>query len=297
MLVPIQEEPMSEKVLIVDDDRLVRSSVRGFLEDQGYEPAESANGVAALEAFDRDRPDLLLLDLRMPGMDGLETLREVRRRSTDVPVIIISGAGQSEDVVQALRLGAWEYLFKPIRDLNMIDHAVRSCLERARLTRENHAYRTRLEEMVAQRTSELEAANASLQRKTVALEEVLATCRDDADRRVARAVGRIGQFCAPLLAELRRAAPASCAALADQIDRAIGDAASDGVERMADELSALSPAELRVCEMIRRGMASKEIAAATRLSLDTIETHRRNIRRKLRITNGSVNLSTFLQKR
>jgi FixJ family two-component response regulator len=288
---------MAEKILIVDDEQVVRSSIGSYLEDQGYETSAARDGVEALKAFDGGRPDLVVLDLRLPGMDGLDILREIRSRAAEVPVVIVSGAGQIDDVVQALRLGAWDYLFKPIRDLSMLRHSVQTCLERARLIRENKAYRTHLEELVAKRTAELEAANISLQRKTVALEEVLATYRADADRRVTRAIERIGQFCKPVVEELRRVLPPAQRKLADRIESAVSDAGSDTVDKLSDALSALSPAELRVCDMIRRGMGSKEIAVATGISVDTVETHRRNIRRKLKITNESVNLSTFLHQR
>lgn len=285
---------MAERILIVDDEHAVRSSVSGYLQDNGYEAPTAADGDAALAQYDAQTPDLVLLDLRLPRMDGLQILRAIRSRSSDVPVIIVSGAGQMDDVVEALRLGASDYIFKPIRDLGMLGHTVKGALERARLRKENEAYRCRLEEMVATRTSELEKANIALQRKTVALEEVLSTCRADADRRVTQAVERIEQFCKPVVGELRRVLPPDKRKLADRVEQSIAEASNEQVGKLAAELSMMSPAELRVCEMIRRGMGSKEIAAATSIAVDTVETHRRNIRRKLRITHESVNLSSYL---
>jgi DNA-binding NarL/FixJ family response regulator len=286
---------MSERILIVEDEPAIRSSMRGYLEDEGFIIIEGPTVPEALATFRAHQPDLVLLDLHLPKADGINVLREIRAQNEAVPVIIVSGAGQMSDVVAALRLGAWDYLVKPIADLGVLAHAVRKCLERARLLRENEAYHSKLEEMVQQRTAELEAANASLERKTVALQEVLLTFRIDSDRRITRAVERIGQFCRPALAELREILPLSRRKLVDQIEAAITDATSQSVDVMAGQLTCLSPAELRICELIRRGMGSKEIAAETGISVETVDTHRRNVRRKLKINNESVNLSTYLQ--
>jgi DNA-binding NarL/FixJ family response regulator len=269
--------------------------VRGFLEDQGANVIESGDATTAMVAFRTHDPNLVLLDLRLPRADGIDVLREIRAMNATVPVIIVSGAGAMADVVAALRLGAWDYLVKPIGDMAVLWHAVQRCLERARLLRENETYRSHLEEMVKQRTTELEATNTSLERKTVALQEVLATFRTESDRRVTRAVERIGQFCRPALAQLRESLPASKGKLLDQIEAAIADATSETVDLLASQLTCLSPAELRICDLIRRGMGSKEIAAETGISVETVDTHRRNIRRKLKITNEAVNLSTYLQ--
>jgi FixJ family two-component response regulator len=287
---------MAERILIVEDERAVRSSIRYFLEDLGYSTIETESASEAWQAFDRETVDLIVLDLRLPGRPGIDLLRDVRQRSGDVPVVIVSGTGKMSDAVDALRLGAWDYLFKPLEDMGVLEHSVKKALEHVRLAGQNEAYRMRLEEMVATRTAELETVNSALQRKTIALEEVLATCRTDCDRRIARTVERIEQFCAPLLAELRRVMPASHQKLLDGINAAIEEASSEQVDRLSQALSVLSPAELRVCEMIREGRASKEIAASIGVTVDTVETHRRNIRRKLKITNESVNLSTYLNQ-
>jgi signal transduction histidine kinase len=96
--------------------------------------------------FRAQRPDMVLVDLRMPRMDGLQVLEAVRAESPETPIMVISGVGDIRDVVEALRKGAWDYLVKPIQDMNILVHSVETCLERARLQRQNHEYQASLEE-------------------------------------------------------------------------------------------------------------------------------------------------------
>jgi len=104
----------ASKVLIVDDEPSVRLVFRTTLEAAGYEVAEAAEGGAALGAL-RDGPaDLVFLDLRMPGMDGLEVLRRLREAGEDVPVVIVTAHGDVPNAVEAMKLGAIDFLAKPL---------------------------------------------------------------------------------------------------------------------------------------------------------------------------------------
>ena len=147
---------MAERILVIDDDASVRMSFRVYLEDNGYQVETAENGRQGLELFRAQRPDLLLLDLRMPEIDGLELLATIRQESPELPVIVVSGAGTLEDSIEALRLGAWDYFIKPIQDMEVLKHAIDRALEKAELYRENQRYRTHLEQLVAERTRELE---------------------------------------------------------------------------------------------------------------------------------------------
>ncbi|MCP4658160.1 MAG: response regulator, partial [bacterium] len=117
-------------VLTIDDEKAVRESFRHFLEDYDYEVLEAENGRVGLEVFERERPDLVLVDLRMPEVDGLEVLRRVPESSPETPIVVVSGTGMIGDVVEALHRGAWDYLLKPIEDLSVLRHAVDRALER-----------------------------------------------------------------------------------------------------------------------------------------------------------------------
>ena len=133
-------------VLSIDDDQFVRESLANFLEDFGFTVLQARDGEEGLAVFVANRPDMVLVDLRMPRMDGLQVLARVREISPETPIMVVSGAGDIRDVVEALRRGAWDYLIKPIQDMNILLHSVQSCLDRARLLRQNREYQQSLEE-------------------------------------------------------------------------------------------------------------------------------------------------------
>ncbi|WP_288474615.1 two-component system response regulator RssB, partial [uncultured Pseudomonas sp.] len=120
-------------------------SLADYLEDSGFNVLQASNGQQGLEMFEREQPDLIICDLRMPQVDGLTLLRRISELSIDTPVLVLSGAGVMSDVVEALRLGAADYLIKPLEDLMVLEHSVNRALDRARLRLENDRYRVKLE--------------------------------------------------------------------------------------------------------------------------------------------------------
>lgn len=132
-------------LLIIDDDEVVRLSLADYLEDSGFNVLQASNGQQGLQMFEREQPDLIICDLRMPQVDGLTLLRRISELSIDTPVLVLSGAGVMSDVVEALRLGAADYLIKPLEDLMVLEHSVNRALDRARLRLENDRYRVKLE--------------------------------------------------------------------------------------------------------------------------------------------------------
>jgi putative two-component system response regulator len=143
------------KVLTIDDEPIVRENIAAFLEDSNHDVIQAGDGMTGLELFKKELPDIVLCDLRMPKVDGLEVLEAVRRESPETPIIMISGTGVIHDVIEALRLGAWDYIIKPIHDMGMLEHALNKALERARLLKENRLYREHLEDEVKKRTQEI----------------------------------------------------------------------------------------------------------------------------------------------
>jgi signal transduction histidine kinase/DNA-binding response OmpR family regulator len=149
-------------ILTIENDALMQDRFHQLLKGLDYRVMEAADGRTGLAVFDRQRPDLVLLDLCLPGMGGLEVLARILESAPDTPVIIFSGDGRVQDVVEALRCGACDFLVKPVEDLSIFKHCVERCLERARLIQENHRYRHHLEEIVHERTRDLAAANRKL---------------------------------------------------------------------------------------------------------------------------------------
>ena len=127
---------VSETILVIDDEAAIRQSLRDYLEDLDYQIVTAEDGRTGIELFENAKIDLVLVDLRMPEMDGLEVLAYLSRKSPDTPLIVVTGAGLIGDAIAALKRGAWDYLLKPIDNLSVLAHAVESGLEKARLQRQ-----------------------------------------------------------------------------------------------------------------------------------------------------------------
>ncbi len=149
---------ITTRILTIDDEAFIRTSIRNYLEDCGFEVIEAENGRSGIDKLEGGQPDLVLLDLRMPEMDGLQVLEIIKRLSPDTPVIVASGTGNISSVVEALHLGAWDYILKPIQDMSVLLHSVKKCLKESRLKRENKAYQEHLEKLVRERTQSLAAS-------------------------------------------------------------------------------------------------------------------------------------------
>lgn len=132
------------RILVVDDEPDIRQTIRDVLADEGYEVDLAESAAAAREARRRQRPDVVLLDIWMPDLDGISLLREWNERGgLPCPVIMISGHGTVETAVEATRLGAWDFIEKPI-SLTKLLLVVGHALEAGRLKRENEGLRRQL---------------------------------------------------------------------------------------------------------------------------------------------------------
>jgi len=131
-------------ILIVDDEPGVRSSLSGVLRDEGYSVEAVPSGEACLERLTRGAVDLIVLDVWLPGMDGLATLARLRERQVDAQVVLISGHGSIESAVRAIKMGAFDFVEKPL-SLEKTVLVVRNALRQRRLEAENRALRARVD--------------------------------------------------------------------------------------------------------------------------------------------------------
>lgn len=145
-------------ILTIDDEAYVRRSISNYLEDYSFVVHEAESGKQGLKIFEKEAVDLVVLDLRMPEMDGLEVLEILREQAPDLPLIVVSGTGDIQSVVKALQLGAWDYILKPIEDMSVLYYSIQKCLNDAKLIQQNRSYQEKLEELVAERTIELKAS-------------------------------------------------------------------------------------------------------------------------------------------
>ncbi len=147
---------MKARLLVIDDEAMVRDSMVAYLEDSGYQVVAAESGIAGLAILEQQKIDLILCDLRMPHLDGLQILQQVKQNNQHIPFIVVSGAGVMDDVVQALRLGASDYLVKPIIDMVMLEHSVQRNLDLVELERQNQHYRDHLESVNRELRSSLD---------------------------------------------------------------------------------------------------------------------------------------------
>lgn len=124
-----------ETILVVDDERLVRWSLQQKLEQWGYHVSLAEDGATALGRIQLDSPDLVTLDVRLPDMTGIDVLSELRNRNIQIPVIVITAFGVVDDAVRSLKLGAYDFIEKPI-NFEKLENAVRNALETRRLRTE-----------------------------------------------------------------------------------------------------------------------------------------------------------------
>ena len=127
---------MYKTILVVDDEESICQSLQGILSDEGYEVRSVGSGEEALKAVEEDPPDLVLLDIWLPGMDGLEALKIIKTETPQVPVIMMSGHGTIETAVKATKLGAFDFIEKPI-SLEKVVLLVNHALDLVRLEEEN----------------------------------------------------------------------------------------------------------------------------------------------------------------
>ncbi len=161
------------KILTIEDDRSVRESFVAYLEDCGYIAVSAPNGKEGVELFYNEKPDLVLVDLRMPEIDGLEVLKELSGRFPDIPLIVISGTGVITDAIEALHSGAWDYILKPVEDMTMLTYAIEKALDKSRLQQENRKYRAELEKLVDETAKKYKDLHDTLSALSIDLREKL----------------------------------------------------------------------------------------------------------------------------
>jgi putative nucleotidyltransferase with HDIG domain len=165
------------RLLVVDDDESVRRIVAALLKDEGYDTATAASAAEAIDTLKRESFALVITDIKMPDRDGLWLLNELRREHPEIAVIMMTGYGQVDTAVEALKYGAADYLTKPVR-VNHLSASVMRALDRRRLELENRAYQRGLEGAVEEKTRELESAYTEISETYRITLEALVTALD-----------------------------------------------------------------------------------------------------------------------
>ena len=158
-----------KQILIIDDEALIRRALADFLTEGGYKTAMAANGAEGLNMARAGQFHVVLVDLRMPHIDGLEVVTVLHAEQPELPLVVVSGTGVLSDAVEAIRRGAWDYITKPVLDVDEITVVIERVMEKARLRAERDQSQRKLEQLnrmleaeVARQTQDLRAQNRRL---------------------------------------------------------------------------------------------------------------------------------------
>ncbi|MEW5772584.1 MAG: HD domain-containing phosphohydrolase [Thermodesulfobacteriota bacterium] len=180
-------------VLVIDDEAGLRRSLCAFLEDLDYDALEAGDGEEGLESLRRNLGELdaVVVDLNMPVMDGYSFISHAVREAPELPIVVLSGVGVVDDALRAMRAGAWDFITKPLHNMDILEHTLGKVLERARLLRENRSYQENLERLVRERTAELELTRRQVMQR-------LSRAAEYKDNETGRHVIRVGEISAVL---------------------------------------------------------------------------------------------------
>jgi DNA-binding NtrC family response regulator len=149
-----RKNAMDNKLLLADDEEGIRKVLGIYLADSGFEVLTAENGLQALDIFRKEKPPIVLTDLRMPGVDGLELLRTIKSERPDTEVIMITGHGDMDLAIESLKLEATDFVTKPIND-DVLAIALKRAQERIAMRRQLREYTENLENLVRRQTARL----------------------------------------------------------------------------------------------------------------------------------------------
>lgn len=151
-------ERVAERIMVADDEEIIREMLFSYLSEEGYQVEMASDGREALTKVQSQDFDVVITDIRMPGPNGMEILRAAKTRNADTEVIVMTAFSTEDLAIEAVRLGAYDYLKKPIEDLGLFALLIRQILQKQSLARENN----RLMSDLRERNTELKSANSKL---------------------------------------------------------------------------------------------------------------------------------------
>jgi putative two-component system response regulator len=188
------------KILIADDDNMVRTTVSKILEMFGHRVETATSGIEVLDVVD-DSYDVIILDINMPDMDGFETMNKLNRLNYDIPVLFLTGAGSMDYAVKAINLGAYDFLTKPIEDLDIFNVKIRRAIEKRMYVLQDRKYRVALEDDIQSKAAQLQQQNKllltysnSLEKATVQLMSSLQNAMEEKDFYTAGHTKRVTEY-------------------------------------------------------------------------------------------------------
>jgi FixJ family two-component response regulator len=266
----MNSERSINKILVVDDDMAICMLLMEFLTQQGYCPYSATNPVKALEILEHDNFDLMISDIRMPGMSGIDLLHAAHIKYTDLSIIIMTGFADDYTYSDIINAGAADFIGKPIAILEL-----KAKLER--IDREKQALR-------------------ELQEVNTALRVVLRTQEEDKNQLCASIIANTRQFILPYVDKLRGCHLDQTQRLyLDILESNIKEISSPLITKLSQKYPDLTHMEMQIAGLIKSGKRNKEMAEILGVSINTIMTHRHHLRKKLDLQKDNSNLRSYLQ--
>ena len=188
------------KILVADDDEMVRTTVSKIVEMFGHQVDTAASGKEVMAKVN-DSYDVILLDITMPGMDGFETMKQLNGLSFEIPVLFLTGVGSMDAVVKAINLGAYDFLTKPIEDLDIFNAKIKRAIEKRMYVLRERQYKAALEDDIQEKAKQLQAQNKllftysnSLENATVQLMASLQNAMEEKDYYTAGHTKRVTEY-------------------------------------------------------------------------------------------------------
>lgn len=297
---------------MVDDDKYIRDLIASALSGKGYVTDSVESGSKALQKVNQTEYHVFLIDISMPEMDGIELLEKLDLPNHPSEAIMITGYGGLDTARKAMEMGAFSYLQKPFSS-KTLEVAIRKAVEFLEGKLERLHSRERLENEVREKTRHLQKeieehrqarmklqkseqalleANALLNEKNSALRELIRQIEEQKSATEKQIHENIRRLVLPGFANLRKRVSRDLVPYVDLIEANLGKTGDSILQNPALKAASLSQREVEICDMVSKGMVTKEIAAALNISARTVETHRSKIRKKLNLSRN-VNLHTY----
>lgn len=285
-------------VCIVDDDEGVCHLLSSFVHSWGFK-AEVVTGEQLESPWYADiLADVYLVDLQLPNISGLDFIPRILHHNHDSKIIIITGYADKEAAIKALRLGAFDFLEKPF-GRELLHHAVQRALEvlgNERILKRLLAELKQNQAELLAHKERLEHVNERLLETNRAFSTLARSIDFEREQLEKRITSKIESIVLPILDSLCKEKELAKFTLElDMIAITLRDITS-GASNETKVALALSPTELRVASLIKNGLSTEEIADQLFISQNTVRTHRRNIRRKLKLANANMSLRSYLLK-
>lgn len=285
-------------VLYVEDDNELREELACYLGRLVGRLFTGNNGAVGLELFREHRPQLVITDILMPVMQGLEMAAEIRKLDGDVPIVVITAFEQTDYLMRSIEIGVDKYVTKPIV-IDRLRTALLSCAHRLRAEEQLVLHRqretTRLLQAQEELSMEVEHRTVDLREANITLKVLLKNMEAAQGEFEEKVATSIFELVAPYLDKLKRSGLSTrqeeyLAILTANLE----DIAAAGAQTGGSMARLFTPTEVKIANLIKQGKSTKEIADFLNLSPRTIDKNRQNIRKKIGITNKSTNLSSLL---